>query len=201
MLSSSSTLVPRFPCLALSLLLPRSTGFVEEDLPPPPLPRPRPPCDSVLFPRVSRLKRAKCFSQDQGRAQTPNGTGDPREWRPSQTNRIPVSIPLRCRRRLRREFPSAQPCRRRYCYPACPSLSSPRPVSTLSRRPSVGDHPTFPTRRWYFRVLIAIQITRIKGKRRESSSCNSSLVDILTPRRRRVLTKSEASFQRSKIGS
>lgn len=96
-----------------------------QNLPPPPcFPRP-------LSFRVSRLKRAKCFSQDQGRAQTPNGTGDPREWRPSQTNRIPVSIPLRCRRRLQREFPSAQPCRRRYCYPTCPSSSSPCHVSTL----------------------------------------------------------------------
>lgn len=52
-------------------------------------------CLPTFPPLVSLWKRAKRFSRDQGRAQTPNGTGDPREWRPSQTNRIPVSIPLR----------------------------------------------------------------------------------------------------------
>lgn len=55
-------------------------------------------CLPTFPPLVSLWKRAKRFSRDQGRAQTPNGTGDPREWRPSQTNRIPVSIPLRRRR-------------------------------------------------------------------------------------------------------
>ncbi|TGZ46235.1 hypothetical protein DBV15_10626 [Temnothorax longispinosus] len=39
-------------------------------------------CLPTFPPLVSLWKRAKRFSRDQGRAQTPNGTGDPRKWCP-----------------------------------------------------------------------------------------------------------------------
>lgn len=99
------------------------------------LPRPLPPPHPPL---VSLWKRAKRFSRDQGRAQTPNGTGDPREWRPSQTNRIPVSIPLRRRRRLRRELPSAQTLSTSLLLPRLPLFVPP----FLSR---VRLHPSYST--------------------------------------------------------
>lgn len=127
--------------------------------PPPPLllpsfppPPPPPPVFPAVWPSAERIfhvllsflsaKRARDASlgiKEERRLQTAPAT--PREWRPSQTNRIPVSIPLRRRRRLRRELPSAPaPTRRRYSYPGC-QLPSPLSLSVAPRsRPTLPVH-------------------------------------------------------------
>lgn len=78
-------------------------------------------------------RNASLGIKEERRLQTAPAT--PCEWRPSQTNRIPVSIPLRCRRRLRRELPSAP-------TPSTSLLLPRLPVTTpLARTPAFVPAP------------------------------------------------------------